>query len=181
VSERRVTDMWLPWTRPIRIDDMRPAARTVFVGVLIAGVVASLAYVCTMRLCAKQMAADDLSWLKREFRLGDADMRRIQRLHEGYMPKCRDMCARIAEKQGELEKALEKGEAPDARLLELATLRAQCQAQMLRHFEEVSRAMPPEQGKRYLSEMQKLTLGFHQDFEHSMGDMPASSHGHGDH
>ena len=159
--------------------NMSRAARTVLLGVLIAAVVAALAYLCTMRLCSRQMAADDLSWLKREFRLGDAEMQRVQRLHEGYMPKCRDMCARIAEKQGELEKALEKGQAPDAKLMELATLRAQCQAQMLRHFEEVSQAMPPEQGKRYLIEMRKLTLGFHQDFERSMGEMPAS--GHGDH
>jgi hypothetical protein len=51
---------------------------------------------------------------------------------------------------------------------------------MLRHFEEVSQEMPAEQAKRYLNEMRKLTLGFHQDFERSMGDMPASGHGHGD-
>jgi hypothetical protein len=159
---------------------MNRATRTVLWGVLIAAVVAGLAYFCTMRLCARQMAAEDLSWLKREFRLSDADMQRVRGLHDGYLPQCRDMCAKIAAKQAELEKALDKGESPDAKLMELATLRAQCQAQMLRHFEEVSRAMPPEQGKRYLSEMQKMTLGFHQDFERSMGDMPASGHGHGD-
>jgi hypothetical protein len=160
--------------------NMSRAARTVLSGILIAAVVGALAYVCTMRLCARQMAADDLSWLQREFRLGDAEMQRVRQLHEGYMPKCREMCGKIAQKQGEVEKALERGEAPDAKLMELAALRAQCQAQMLRHFEEVSRAMPPEQGKRYLSEMQKLTLGFHQNFERSMGEMPASGHGHGD-
>jgi hypothetical protein len=159
---------------------MNRATRTVLWGVLIAAVVAGLAYFCTMRLCARQMAAEDLSWLKREFRLSDADMQRVRGLHDGYLPQCRDMCAKIAAKQAELEKALDKGESPDAKLMELATLRAQCQAQMLRHFEEVSRAMPPEQGKRYLGEMQKMTLGFHQDFERSMGDMPASGHGHGD-
>jgi hypothetical protein len=127
------------------------------------------------------MTADDLSWLKLEFRLSDAEMRRVRGLHEGYLPQCRAMCAKIAAKQAEIEKALDNGEAADAKLMDLATLRAQCQTQMLRHFEEVSRAMPPEQGKRYLSEMQKLTLGFHQDFERSMGDTPASVHGHGDH
>jgi hypothetical protein len=160
---------------------MNRATRTVLMGVLIAAVVAGLAYFCTMRLCARQMAADDLSWLRREFRLSDAEMQRVRGLHEGYLPQCRDMCAKIAAKQAELEKELDKGESPDAKLMELANLRAQCQAQMLRHFEEVSRAMPAEQGKRYLSEMQKLTLGFHQDFERSMGDMPASGHRHGDH
>jgi hypothetical protein len=160
---------------------MKRATQTVLSGVLIAAVVAGLAYVCAMRLCARQMAADDLSWLKREFRLSDTEMQRVRQLHDGYMPKCREMCGKIAQKEAEVEKALQSGEAPDAKLIELATLRAQCQSQMLRHFEEVSRAMPPEQGKRYLSDMRKLTLGFHQDFERSMSEMPASGHGHGDH
>ena len=159
---------------------MNRATRTVLAGVLIAAVVAGLAYICTMRFCARQMATDDLSWLRREFRLSEPEMQRVRALHEGYLPQCRDMCAKIAAKQEEVEKALDKGESPDVKLMELATLRAQCQAQMLKHFEEVSRAMPPEQGKRYLSEMQKMTLGFHQEFERSMGDMPASGHGHGD-
>jgi hypothetical protein len=29
--------------------------------------------------------------------------------------------------------------------------------------------------------MQRMTLGFHQDIERSMGELPASGHGHGDH
>ena len=159
---------------------MNRATRTVWAGVLIAAVVAGVAYLCAMRLCARQMAGDDLSWLKREFRLSDGEMQRVRQLHEGYLPQCRQMCGKIALKEGEVEKALQSGETPDAKLVELATLRAQCQSQMLRHFEEVSRAMPPEQGKRYLSEMRKLTLGFHHDFERSMSEMPASGHGHGD-
>jgi len=160
---------------------MSRAIRTVLAGAAIVAVIAGLAYWGTMRLCARQMAADDLSWLKREFRLSDSEMQSVRQLHEGYLPKCREMCEKIAQKQGEVEKALASGEAADKKLVELATLRAQCQAQMLRHFQEVSQAMPTEQGKRYLSEMQKLTLGFHQDIERSMGEMPASGHGHGDH
>jgi hypothetical protein len=160
---------------------MSRAAKIVLAGVVIALVVGVSAYVGTMRLCARQMSADDLSWLKREFHLTGSEMQRVRQLHEGYMPTCREMCAKIAARQSELNEALAKGQAPDEKLLELATLRAQCQAQMLRHFQEVSQAMPAEQGKRYLSEMQRLTLGFHQDIERSMGDMPASGHGHGDH
>ena len=139
------------------------------------------AYMGAMHLCARQMAADDLSWLKREFRLSDSEMQRVRQLHEGYLPKCREMCAKIAEKQNEVESALASGQVPEDKLIQLATLRAQCQAEMLRHFEEVSRAMAPEEGKRYLSEMQRLTLGFHENFERSMREMPASEHGHGDH
>jgi hypothetical protein len=157
---------------------MSRAARTVLVAGVVLAAVAWVAYICAMHFCARQMAADDLSWLKREFRLSDSEMQRIRQLHEGYLPKCREMCGKIAEKQSELEAVLAKGEAPDTKLTELGLLRAECQTQMLRHFQEVSRAMPPEQGKRYLSEMQRLTLGSHQDLERSMGEMPASGHGH---
>jgi hypothetical protein len=160
---------------------MSRAAKIVLAGVVLAVVVGLAAYVCAMKLCARQMAADDLSWLKREFHLSDSEMQRVRQLHEGYLPKCREMCGKIAEKQGEVEKALGSGQNPDEKLVELATLRAQCQAQMLKHFQEVSQAMPADQGKRYLSEMQRLTLGFHQDIERSMGEVPASGHRHGDH
>jgi hypothetical protein len=153
--------------------------------VLLAGVVAIgvgvLAYICTMRLCARQTAGDDLAWLKREFRLDDKEMQRIRQLHEGYLPKCRENCAKMAAKQDEVEKALASGQSAEPQLVELGTLRAQCQAQMLKHFEEVSHAMAPDQGKRYLAEMQRLTLGFHQNFENSMGDKDAAGHAHGEH
>ena len=161
--------------------NMSRAAKIVLTGVIVAVVVGVAAYICTVKLCARQMAAGDLSWLKREFRLSEVEMQRVRQLHEGYLPKCREMCGKIAEKESEVSEALAKGQAPDEKLVELATLRAQCQGQMLKHFQEVSQAMPAEQGKRYLSEMQKLTLGFHQDIEHSMGEVPASGHRHGEH
>ena len=157
---------------------MSRAAKIVLGGCMALALIAWAAYVGTMHLCARQISADDLSWLKREFRLSDAEMQRVRQLHEGYMPKCREMCGKIAAKQGQVNEALAKGQAPDEKLVELATFRAQCQAQMLRHFQEVSQAMPAEQGKRYLSEMQRLTLGFHEDIERSMGDAPVSGHGH---
>ena len=39
-------------------------------------------------------------------------------------------------------------------------------------------AAPPEQGRRYLAEMQRLTLGFHEQIEQSMSQSPAHEHGH---
>ena len=158
---------------------MSRPARLVLLAAVVA-VVAALAYVGTKGFCARCMRADDLAWLKHEFRLSDSEMTRIRELHQGYLPRCREMCAKIAAKQSAVEQVLERGETPDDKLVELATLRAQCQAQMLRHFTEVSHAMPPEQGKRYLTEMQRLTLGFHQQFESSMGAVPGHQHMHGD-
>ena len=109
----------------------------------------------TVMCCAKP--ADDLSWLRTEFHLNDAEMARIRELHEGYLPKCAEMCAKIAAKKDELESVLGTSTnitaEAQAKLNEVAALRAQCQAQMLQHFITVSQAMPPEQGRRYLAEM----------------------------
>jgi hypothetical protein len=137
-------------------------------------------YFAGQRACVAGMtrSADDLSWLRDEFHLGDAEMARIRQLHEGYMPQCAKMCVLLAAKKAEVQSALGNGTNVTAeaqtKLTELGELRSQCQAQMLRHFIAVSQAMPPEEGRRYLAEMQRLTLGFHEEIEQSMGDM----HGH---
>ena len=94
----------------------------------------------TMACCAKP--ADDLSWLRTEFHLGDAEMARIRELHEGYLPKCGEICAQIAAKKSELD-ALLAGKTnvtaeAQAKLNEIAALRAQCQSNMLQHFIAVS-------------------------------------------
>jgi hypothetical protein len=125
---------------------------------------------------------NDLAWLRQEFHLDDAEMARIQKLHEGYLPQCAAMCQRIAAKKMEVEAALNGATnvTPVAtqKLAELAALRAQCQTQMLRHFTEVSQTMPPEQGRRYLAEMQRITLGLHEQTEQSMSISAGDMHGH---
>jgi uncharacterized membrane protein len=107
---------------------------------------------------------DDLSWLQSEFHLSDAEMARVRQLHEGYMPQCAAMCAKIAAKRDEVAAALANGTNVTAdvqkKLTELGELHAQCQAQMLQHFVDVSRAMPPEEGRQYLAEMERITIGF---------------------
>jgi hypothetical protein len=124
---------------------------------------------------------DNLDWLRQEFHLSDADMTRIYALHDGYMPKCADMCGRIAAKKQELDEALASATNVTAtakqKLAELAVLRSQCQAQMLEHFIEVSREMPPEEGRRYLEEMERLTIGSHEQTEETMTDHAGHVHG----
>ena len=134
------------------------------------------AYFVSQRACVTTMtrSADDLSWLRDEFHLSDAEMTRVRQLDEGYMPQCAKMCVLIAAKQTEVTTALSSGTNVTVevknKLTELGELRAQCQAQMIQHFITVSQAMPPEQGRRYLDEMKKLTLGSHEEIEHSMSD-----------
>jgi hypothetical protein len=163
---------------------MRRSLLILLVVLLAGAAIASTSYLLARRICVRQLApnGDDLAWLRDEFHLGNAEMQRIRQLHEGYLPKCRENCARIAAKKQELQAALDKaqGMAPEAqqKLAEVAALRAQCQANMLAHFYEVSRAMPPEQGRRYLAEMQRLTLGFHEQIEDTMSPGTSSPHGH---
>lgn len=130
--------------------------------------------------CAKP--TDDLSWLRTEFHLSDAEMARIRELHEGYLPKCSEMCMKIAAKKSELKSAFGNGTNLTAearmKLDGLAALRAQCQAQMLEHFATVSQAMPPEQGRRYLAEMKRLTLDFHEQTEETMSGAMGHEHQH---
>lgn len=134
----------------------------------------------TVMCCAKP--ADDLGWLQMEFHLGDAEMARIRELHEGYLPKCAEMCMKIAAKRNELAANLGTSTNLTAeaqtKLNEVAELRAQCQTQMLQHFITVSQAMPPAQGQRYLDEMKRLTLGNHEQMEQSMSGDTGHEHHH---
>ena len=154
---------------------------------LAAGVFAG-SYFISQRTCAATMtrSADDLSWLRDEFHLSDAEMARVRQLHEGYLPQCAKMCALIAAKETEVQTALgdgipQGGITAEARkkLTELGELRAQCQAQMIQHFVNVSQAMPPAEGQRYLDEMKKITLGSHEEIESRMAGSEHAGHEHG--
>jgi hypothetical protein len=142
-------------------------------------------YFMSRRVCesCSSSSADKLDWLRQEFHLGDAEMQHVRELHNGYLPKCGEMCAKIAAKKQELDAALAGSTniSADAKqkLTELAILRSQCQAQMLDHFIEVSQAMPAEQGRRYLAEMERLTIGAHEQTEEAMSSH--AGHVHGEH
>ena len=157
----------------------------ILLAVLLAGAaIAGTSYLLARRICLRQLApaGNDLAWLRDEFHLSDTEMQRIRPLHEGYLPKCRENCARIAAKKQELQTALDKAQGMTSeaqqKLAEVAALRAKCQSNMLAHFYEVSRAMPPEQGRRYLAEMQRLTLGFHEQIENTMSGGTSPPHVH---
>jgi len=60
------------------------------------------------RVCEKcsMSSTDNLDWLRQEFHLSDAEMARMRELHDGYLPKCGEMCAQIAAKKQELDATL---------------------------------------------------------------------------
>jgi hypothetical protein len=127
-------------------------------------------------------ATDDLLWLRQEFSLSDQEFARIRELHEGYLPDCARMCAQIAAANRDLERlVLSTNEVtPEItkKLSEISNIRQECQATMLKHFYAVSRAMPPEQGRRYLAEMHRLT-SLSNMRDHSKTDPAQREHGHG--
>jgi hypothetical protein len=126
---------------------------------------AAAAYGCVYFFCTssarnwEQSSQPELAWMKEEFNLSDSEFKRISELHAAYLPQCAEVCRRI-EAQNQRLKALlaatnhMTGEIESA-IAESARLRGECQRNMLRHFYEVSRTMPPEQGRRYLAWVQE--------------------------
>jgi len=165
-------------------DKMRKPPVILGAALALALVVFAGAFYCARHICVQHVAqsTDDLDWLRLEFRLSDAELARIRNLHEGYLPKCATNCELIADKKRELAQAMAGGTNLASTLekmaAEVTALRVRCQTEMLHHFEEVSRAMPPAQGQRYLAEMRRLTLDTHEQVEQSMSGTNDHSHGH---
>ena len=139
-------------------------------GIVILGLglaAAAIAYCCFYRMGTATSREwlhhqqPELAWLKHEFSLNDAEFGRIVELHEAYLPQCKERCARIEELNDKLTKAIgattQLTPEIEQLLAERARTRADCQTEMLKHFFEVSRTMPPEQGKRYLVWVQEQT------------------------
>src|SRR5262249_21477513 len=106
---------------------------------------------------------------------------RIVRLHDAYKTECGEMCRRIDARNQELKELLAKADRVtpeiEAKLAEAGQLRVQCQKNMLRHFLEVSRNMPPEQGRRYLAWVQEKTF-LPEHKMHSQDTVPVTSDEH---
>ena len=108
-----------------------------------------------------QSRQPELAWLKQEFKLSEAEFTRLSQLHDAYLPQCRERCRLIRQMNDRLGQLLattsDLTPAIENALTERAKMRSECQTAMLKHFFEVSRAMPPEQGRRYLSWVQEQT------------------------
>jgi hypothetical protein len=110
----------------------------------------------------EQTCGPELAWIKTEFELDDATFARVRLLHEAYKPVCEEYCRQIDAQHRKLAQLLSTSEGVTPEIThvvtEANTLRARCQEKMLQHFFEVSHAMPPEEGRRYLAWMREQTL-----------------------
>jgi len=139
----------------------------IVLGALALGVVLFFSsFVVSQRVCRACVAepSGSLSWLQTEYHLNNDEMARIQKLHADYLSKCGSMCSEIMTKQHEVKTALNNATnvSPVAqqKLDELAACRAECQSRMLQYFVSVSRIMPPDEGRRYMADMERKAFGF---------------------
>ena len=139
-------------------------------------------FAVSQRLCQVCVAQPPggLDWLRKEFHLNDAEMARIQKLHENYLTQCNAMCRMVGDKKQELAAVLNNAtnvnSATKEKLAELAACRAQCQSRMLQYFVAVSQVMPPAEGRRYLAEMQNFTLGLQKGNEQLLSEPAGHEH-----
>ncbi len=131
-------------------------------------------FAASQRLCRVCVGEPpgSLHWLQNEYHLNNDEMARIQKLHNDYLSQCDAMCRMIAAKQQEVQTALNNATnvnpAAEQKLSELAACRAHCQSQMLDYFINVSQVMPPEQGRQYLTDMEKHALGSREEIKPSL-------------
>ena len=129
------------------------------------------AFAVSQRLCKVCVAEPpgSLHWLQNEYHLNNEEMAQIQKLHKAYLSQCDVMCRMITEKKQEVAAALHNttnvNPVAAQKLDELAACRAHCQSQMLQYFMDVSKVMPPEQGRRYMAKMEKMALGSDEEIE----------------
>jgi Spy/CpxP family protein refolding chaperone len=111
---------------------------------------------CTF--CQMPDAHDPSSWLRQEFHLNDAQYAQVQKLEADYHPHCVEMCDQIKQSRMALKNLILANGAMtpeiETALRKDGAVQQEWRADMLRHFYEVSQAMPPAEGKRYLQIMQ---------------------------
>jgi hypothetical protein len=143
---------------------MRRSLAIVLLGVGLAG--ASYGFLIGNRATAmrelERTCGPELAWIKTEFELDEPTFERVRLLHEAYKPVCANLCSRIDAQHHRLKQLMESADDVTAEITQVVNeanaIRAQCQTEMLRHFFAVSKAMPPEQGRRYLAWMHDQTL-----------------------
>ena len=96
----------------------------------------------------------ELTWLRSELNLSDAQFQKVSDLHAAYRPHCAEMCRRISEAQTRLEAIAHatRDITPelDQAIQEHARVRADCRRHMLEHLYQTAAVMDKQQASRYL-------------------------------
>ena len=103
---------------------------------------------CTIHHCS------ELSWMKSELGLNDEEFRRIEQLHNDYVPRCDELCCKIAESAAKVQRIARHSDSMNedlaAALRDYEKTRLECQKALLEHLYETARCMPPDKAKQFL-------------------------------
>jgi hypothetical protein len=135
--------------------------KRVLVFIVCAGLAAGAAFMLTRWAGAEKSLPleEQLSWLKTEFRLSEAQVSAIQILHDDYVPVCRTHCEKIqqarkavdlAAKRVEGGDAEKRAEAVEAARAELRRVEAVCREATRAHLLRVAAVMEPAQAERFI-------------------------------
>jgi hypothetical protein len=115
-------------------------------------------HIAQSALCDSPDWQSPTAWMRQEFHLNDAQYAQVKKMESDYHPHCTIMCDRIEQSHLALKKLIlsSNGLTPEvqAALQNDTAVQEQCREDMLRHFYEVSQALPPDQAQRYLAIMQ---------------------------
>ncbi|MEO5715864.1 MAG: Spy/CpxP family protein refolding chaperone [Luteolibacter sp.] len=106
----------------------------------------------------------ELTWVRTDLKLTDAQFAKVSELHVAYRPKCLEMCRRISDAHEKMEGMTREGRnlTPEleAAIREHAVIHAECQQAMLKHLYETAAVLDDKQAGRYLETMIPFALDF---------------------
>lgn len=138
---------------------MRKGALALIFAVLGSALAYCIYFYCATQPVQAMLTQPDgqMEWLRREFRLNDAQFTKVKQLHEAYRPGCDQMCLRIAEANGEANALIANSNAMtpeiEAALQKCSTLQNKCRQALLAHVYAVGAEMNPSEARRYIDMM----------------------------
>ncbi|MES2474452.1 MAG: periplasmic heavy metal sensor [Verrucomicrobiota bacterium] len=107
-------------------------------------------------------AMPELSWMKTDLKLDDAQLAAVTKLHLAYRPKCAELCRRISAAHDQVEKLSRSSRGMNdelhAAIREHATTHAECQQAMLEHIYQTAALLGPDQSTRYIEAVLPIAL-----------------------
>ena len=120
----------------------------VLVTAIVLGLVAAAA------ACWFSQRSSPEDWFRKKFDLTEQQAQQAAALHQEYQVSCTEMCARIAQADARLAKAIQTGNGmtPEIRaaIAETDTVRTECRANMLEYFYKIAATVPPAKKQSYL-------------------------------
>ncbi len=120
----------------------------ILVGLVVA--VAAGSYTLTRGLMPRG-EEDQMTWLRREFKLTAAQAAAVEKLQADYQPVCAGHCRLIMAARERLAALASEASAKEAAQADLIRLEQTCNDATLAHLRMIAAQMDPDQGHRFLT------------------------------